>query len=79
LPQSCQDASDHATDLDNSAKLKKWIGWGLAGAGAAALVTGAILLLVTDSMDDVKIAGVQLQPYAWALPNGGGTGIGGRF
>jgi hypothetical protein len=42
-------------------------------------VTGALFLLVTDSIDDVKIAGVQLQPYAWALPNGGGTGLGGRF
>jgi len=79
IPQSCQVASDHVTDLNNSAKLKKWIGWGMAGAGAATLVTGTIFLLVTDSIDDVKIAGVQLHPYAWALPNGGGTGLGGRF
>jgi hypothetical protein len=63
IPQSCQGDSDHVTDLNNSAKLKKWIGWGVAGAGAAALVTGAIFLLVTDSIDDVKIAGVQLHPH----------------
>ena len=50
---------------------------GLRQDGAGRGLT--IFLLVTDSIDDVKIAGVQLQPYAWALPNGGGTGLGGRF
>jgi hypothetical protein len=78
--QACTDGVNAANSLQDKATRLKWIGWSTAGVGAAALVTGVILRLVADDMDDIKVAAApRLQPYAWTLPTGGGLGLGGSF
>jgi hypothetical protein len=75
----CQIKVDRVNKMQDDANLKKWIGWGVAGAGAAALVTGLVLRLLADNPDDFQVASHPLQPYAWTTPTGGGVGLGGRF
>ena len=76
----CQASVNRANSMQDDAELKKWIGWGTAGLGAAVLVTGVILRIVANDVDHVAVAaGPQLQPFAWAQPQGGGFGVLGRF
>lgn len=78
--QGCQARYDRANQMQDDAKLKKWIGWGMAGAGGAALVTGIVLRLLADDPDNFRVAGIgQFQPYAWTTSTGGGVGLGGIF
>ena len=76
----CQDKINRWQKMQDDANLKKWIGWGTAGLGAAVLVTGVILRIVANNTDNVTVAaGPHLQPFAWAQPQGGGFGVLGRF
>jgi hypothetical protein len=80
VENDCRTRYGQANQMQDDAKLKKWIGWGVAGVGGAALVTGIVLRLLADDPDDVRVASKsRLQPYAWTAPTGGGVGVGGRF
>jgi len=62
---ACQAKYDRANSMQDDAKLKKWIGWGTAGLGAAALVTGVVLRLVADDPEDFRVAKLGgLRPFA---------------
>ncbi len=77
---ACQTAVARVNKMQDDANLKKWIGWGTAGLGAAVLATGVILRIVANNTDNVAVAaGPHLQPFAWAQPQGGGFGVLGRF
>jgi hypothetical protein len=77
---ACNAKVDHVNQMQDDAKLKKWIGWSAASVGGAALVTGIVLRLLADDPDDFRLAKLGgLQPFAWTAPTGGGLGVGGSF
>lgn len=66
--------------MQDDAKRIKWIGWGTSGVGGAVFLTGVILRLLADDVDDIRVSGAgHLQPYAWTSPAGGGLGLHGNF
>jgi serine/threonine protein kinase len=78
--QACKARIDRANSMQDDAKRMKWIGWGTAGVGGAVFLTGVILRLLADDVDDIRVAGAgHLQPYAWTSPAGGGLGLHGNF
>ncbi|HJX64210.1 MAG TPA: PEGA domain-containing protein [Polyangia bacterium] len=77
---ACQAKVDHVNSMQDDAKRLKWIGWSTAGVGGAVFLTGVILRLIADDMDDIRVASTgNFQPYAWTSPAGGGMGLHGNF
>jgi hypothetical protein len=77
---ACKADIARVNQMQDDAKVKKWVGWGVAGVGGAALVTGIVLRLIADDPEDFRVAGrSSLAPYAWTAPTGGGFGVSGRF
>jgi hypothetical protein len=75
---ACQAKVDRVNTMQDDAKRLKWIAWSTAGIGGAVFLTGVILRLLADDMDDITVA-ARLQPFAWTSPNGGGMGVHGSF
>jgi hypothetical protein len=47
--QACEDLLNNATARVNNLETTRAVGWGVAGAGGAVFVTGAVLLLTSDN------------------------------
>lgn len=85
-PEACNAQADDAKSALDDAKKQDLFGWIGIGVGAASLVTGVVLLVTSDDphkydhkASDELGSGPTLVPTAWALPGGGGMGVGGTF
>jgi hypothetical protein len=77
----CLQRQADAYDKTNKLQLQQNIGYVALGIGAAALVTGAVLLLSNDDPHkyDQRESELGLVPFGWAAAGGGGLGLSGRF
>jgi hypothetical protein len=62
----------------STADHKVWGGYIATGVGAAVLVTGLVLVLTVDDVEQFERHG-DLAWFGWARPGGGGLGLAGRF
>jgi hypothetical protein len=75
---ACQAKVDRANDEVSTTDHKVLGGYIATGVGAAALVTGMVLVLTVDDVSRYELRG-DLAWFGWASPSGGVVGLAGRF